>query len=70
LLGAASARLFVLTDIAREYYWTGSGFLRVDDESVVADDLVCFASRQEAEATASTLRASGIDLTAAVWPGR
>ena len=33
---------FALTDVARMHYWTGDGFIPVDEAGVLLDDVLCF----------------------------
>src|SRR5258708_4913702 len=51
--------LYVLTDLARDHYWTGEGFLPVEEGPYPPDDLACFASRAEARRQVREHRRSG-----------
>ena len=51
--------LFVLADMAKVHYWTGRGFLRIEDGPYPVDDLACFCSRLDAETAVRNERLKG-----------
>ena len=48
--------LYVLTDIAREYVWTGKAFLAVSGGPYQTDEIRCFRTRAQAEEEAARQR--------------
>jgi hypothetical protein len=69
LVAGPQTRIYVLTDVAGEHCWSGSGFIPADCE-VVADDLVCFPSPREAGPEVRRHGRLGRHLKVAAWRSR